>query len=589
MSLLQESVIYLMAAIIMVSISRRLGFGSVLGYLAAGILIGPFGLAFVRDPEHILHFAELGVVLLLFIVGLELQPSRLWVLRKMVFGLGSAQVFASAALLSLLAWLYGLALTAAIITGFILALSSTAFVLQLLSEKKQLGAAHGRAAFSILLFQDLAAIPLIAVLPLLSASKVAGSTFDLTGAGIAVVTLGALIIGGRYLLRPVLHIAAGSKIPEIFTATALLVVIGAALLMQFAGMSMVLGAFIAGMLLADSEYRHQLEADIAPFKGLLLGLFFIAVGMSVNIGLLLETPARIALIVVALMLAKAVVLLPLARLFGLCNWQAAAKLAAVMSQGGEFAFVLFGIAARERLLPADKIDELILAVAVSMLLTPFASLCVEHAAEKAEKAKDPDYDDMENQHHDVIIAGFGRVGQVVGRLLRVVDRPFTALEIDSSQVDVVRRYGSVVHYGDASRLDLLRAAGAEHAKIFVLAIDDIEASTRTAAAVIKHFPHLKVIARVRNRRHAHVLMDQGVEHVFRETLLSSIALSEEVLTSLGMNEKDVQHVASTFRDRDVRLLHEQHAIHHSEEDLIQSAKDTSTELETLLRDDLRRE
>ncbi len=588
MSLLQESVIYLMAAIIMVSISRRLGFGSVLGYLAAGIFIGPFGLAFISDPEHILHFAELGVVLLLFVVGLELQPSRLWVLRKMVFGLGSAQVFASAALLSMLAWLYGLALTAAIITGFILALSSTAFVLQLLSEKKQLGATHGRAAFSILLFQDLAVIPLIAILPLLSASKAAGSSFDLTGAGTAVITLGALIVGGRYLLRPVLHIAAGSKIPEIFTATALLVVIGAALLMEYAGMSMVLGAFIAGMLLADSEYRHQLEADIAPFKGLLLGLFFIAVGMSVNIGLLLETPARIALIVVALMLAKAVILLPLARLFGLCNWQAAAKLAAVMSQGGEFAFVLFAIAARERLLPADKIDELILAVAVSMLLTPIVYLCVEHAAEKAEKSKDPDYDDMEDQHHDVIIAGFGRVGQVVGRLLRVVGRPFTALEIDSSQVDVVRRYGSVVHYGDASRLDLLRAAGAEHAKIFVLAIDDIEASARTAAAVIKHFPHLKVIARARNRRHAHVLMDQGVEHIFRETLLSSIALSEKVLTSLGMDEKDVQHVASTFRDRDVRLLDEQHAIHQSEEDLIQSAKDTAAELETLLRDDLRR-
>jgi len=589
MSLLQESVIYLMAAIVMVSITRRLGFGSVLGYLAAGILIGPFGLAFISDPEHILHFAELGVVLLLFIVGLELQPSRLWVLRKMVFGLGSAQVFASAALLSLLAWLYGLTLTAAIITGFILALSSTAFVLQLLSEKKQLGATHGRAAFSILLFQDLAVIPLIAILPLFSASKVAGSTFDLTGAGIAVVTLGALIIGGRYLLRPVLHIAAGSKIPEIFTATALLVVIGAALLMEFAGMSMVLGAFIAGMLLADSEYRHQLEADIAPFKGLLLGLFFIAVGMSVNIGLLFDTPARIVLIVVALMLAKAAILLPLARLFGLCNWQAAAKLAAVMSQGGEFAFVLFGIAARERLLPADKIDELILAVAVSMLLTPFVYLCVEHATEKAEKAKDPDYDDMESQHHDVIIAGFGRVGQVVGRLLRVVDRPFTALEIDSSQVDVVRRYGSVVHYGDASRLDLLRAAGAEHAKIFVLAIDDIEASTRTAAAVIKNFPHLKVIARARNRRHAHALMDLGVEHIFRETLLSSIALSEKVLTGLGMDEKDVQHVSRTFRDRDVRLLREQHAIHQSEEDLIQSAKDTATELETLMRDDLRRE
>jgi monovalent cation:proton antiporter-2 (CPA2) family protein len=587
MSLLQESVIYLMAAIITVSISRRLGFGSVLGYLAAGIIIGPFGFAFVRDPEHILHFAELGVVLLLFIVGLELQPSRLWVLRKMVFGLGAAQVLASAALLSVLALIYGLALTAAIITGFILALSSTAFVLQLLAEKKKLGSIHGRAAFSILLFQDLAAIPLIAILPMLGAASTAGSRFNLTELGIAVATLGVLIVGGRYLLRPVLKIAAGSEIPEIFTATALLVVIGAALLMQFAGMSMVLGAFIAGMLLADSEYRHQLEADIAPFKGLLLGLFFIAVGMFVNVGLFLDTPFRIFVIVAALMLAKAAVIVPLARSFGLCGWQSAIKLAAVMSQGGEFAFVLFGIAARERLLPAEKIDELILAVAVSMLLTPLVYLFVENAARKVEMAKEPDYDEMEDQHHDVIVAGFGRVGQVVGRLLRVAGRPFTALEIDSSQVDVVRRYGTVVHYGDASRLDLLRAAGAENARIFVLAIDDIEASTRTAAAVVKHFPHLKIIARVRNRRHAHVLMDLGVEHIFRETLLSSISLSEKVLMSLGMDEKDVQHVANTFRDRDFRLLLEQQAIHHSEEDLIQSSKDTATELDTLLRDDVR--
>ena len=588
MNLLQESVIYLAAAIITVSISRRLGFGSVLGYLAAGIIIGPFGFAFISDPEHILHFAEFGVVLLLFIVGLELQPSRLWVLRKMVFGLGSAQVLFSAALLAALAWLYGLGPTAAIATGFILALSSTAFVLQLLAEKKQLGSSHGRAAFSILLFQDLAAIPLIAILPMLSASNAAGSSFDLSQAGIAVATLGVLIIGGRYLLRPILQVAAGSKIPEIFTATALLVVLAAALLMEFAGMSMVLGAFIAGMLLADSEYRHQLEADIAPFKGLLLGLFFIAVGMSVNIGLLLETPARISLIVVVLMAAKAVVLLPLARTFGLCRWSAAAKLAAVMSQGGEFAFVLFGIAARERLLPAEIIDELILAVAVSMLLTPFAYLYVEYATKKAELAKDPGYDKPEEQDHDVIIAGFGRVGQVVGRLLRIIDKPFTALEIDSSQVDVVRRYGSIVHFGDASRLDLLRAAGAEHAKIFVLAIDDIESSTRTAAAVMKHFPHLKVIARVRNRRHAHALMDLGVEHVFRETLLSSIALSEVVLASLGMDEHDVQHVTTMFRERDAQLLLEQQAIHQSEEDLIQSSKDTAAELETLLRDDLRR-
>lgn len=586
MSLLQESIIYLLAAIIMVSVSRKLGFGSVLGYLAAGILIGPFGVGLIRDPEHILHFAELGVVFLLFIVGLELQPSRLWVLRKMVFGLGSAQVLVTAIVISTLAWTLGVELTPAIVIGLILALSSTAFVLQMLAEKKELTMSHGRAAFSILLFQDLAAIPLIALLPTLGAGSDGG--FDVTQAGIMVATIIGLIVGGRFLLRPILHMAAGSKIPEIFTATALLVVIGAALLMQFAGMSMVLGAFIAGMLLADSEYRHQLEADIAPFKGLLLGLFFIAVGMSVNIGLLLQAPDRILLIVALLMVAKALVLIPLARLFGLCDSRAALSLAAVMSQGGEFAFVLFGIAARERLIAAELIDELILAVAISMLLTPFAYMLNEVAGRRIDATEKPEYDKPDDAHNDVIVAGFGRVGQVIARLLNVFETTFTALEIDSSQVDVVRRYGNKVHYGDASRLDLLRAAGAEHARIFVLAIDDVAASVRTAETVIRNFPHLKIIARARNRRHAHALMDLGIEHIFRETFMSSLNMSKRVLTHLGFNAEEVERIGEKFRARDTRLLEEQHAIHHSEEQMIQSGKDTAAEFASLLQGDIKR-
>jgi monovalent cation:proton antiporter-2 (CPA2) family protein len=586
MSLLQESVIYLLAAIVLVALSRRLGFGSVLGYLAAGIIIGPFGFGFIHDPEHILHFAELGVVFLLFVVGLELQPSRLWVLRKMVFGLGSAQVVISAAILAAIAWSFGLGTTPAIVIGCVLALSSTAFVLQMLAEKKELTTSHGRAAFSILLFQDLAAIPLIAILPTLGAGS--DGSFDFAQAGIMFATIAALIVGGRFLLKPILQVAAGSKIPEIFTATALLVVIGAALLMEFAGMSMVLGAFIAGMLLADSEYRHQLEADIAPFKGLLLGLFFIAVGMSVNVGLLLDSPGRIFLIVAMLMAAKALVLVPLARVFGLCDARASTSLAAVMSGGGEFAFVLFGIAARQRLIAAELIDELILAVAVSMLLTPFIYLLNEAASARLERREEPQYDDMDNPHNDVIIAGFGRVGQIVGRLLAVFKTPFTALEIDSSQVDVVRRFGNIVHYGDASRLDILRAAGAEHAKIFVLAIDDVEASIRTAEAVRQHFPHLRIVARARNRRHAHWLMDLGIEHIFRETMLSSLTMSKRVLTNLGFEEDEVERISAKFRARDTRLLKEQHAIHHSEEKMIQSSKDTAAELQSLLQGDIKR-
>lgn len=587
MSLLAESLIYLLAAVISVPLSRRLGLGSILGYLAAGIIIGPFGFAFVRDPEHILNFGELGVVFLLFIVGLELKPSRLWVLRRMVFGLGVTQVIVTAVVIALVAWSLGQPRNAAFIIGPILALSSTAFVLQMLSEKKQLSAIHGRAAFSVLLFQDLAVIPLIAILPLLGAQASLDDGINFTQIGTMIVTIGGLIIGGRMLLRPALKMAARSEIPEIFTATALLVVISAALLMQVAGMSMVLGAFIAGMLLADSEYRHQLEADIAPFKGLLLGLFFIAVGMSVNVGLLIEIPGRILLIVALLMITKALILFPLARYFGMCDRGAALKLAAVLSQGGEFAFVLLGIAAHEEVLALPIIDEMILAVAVSMLMTPFIYTLAEHASGKMGQAAERSYDVPDDLQHEVLIAGFGRVGQIVGRLLSIVGKPFTALESDSAQVDFVRRYGATVHYGDASRVDLLRAAGAEHAKLFVLAVSDLEESMRIAEAVIRHFPHLKIIARARNRRHAHKLMDLGIEHIFRETLLSSLAMTEQILTRLGHSPEDAKHVVEAFYERDARLLVEQHAIHNSEEQLIQTSRDTSAELELLLRRDKR--
>lgn len=589
MTLLAESLIYLLAAVIAVPLSRRLGLGAVLGYLAAGIIIGPFGFRFVRDADHILHFAELGVVFLLFIVGLELQPSRLWVMRRMVFGLGAAQVIISAIALALVAWAFGFGGKAAVVIGLILALSSTAFVLQMLAEKKQLAASHGRAAFSVLLFQDLAAIPLIAVLPLLGATASTTGGIDFLQLGIMAATIVGLVVGGRYLLKPVLQVAARSGIPEIFTATALLVVIGAALLMQFAGMSMVLGAFIAGMMLADSEYRHQLEADIAPFKGLLLGLFFIAVGMSVNLGLLLEIPGRVSVIVLVLMATKAAVLFPLARVFGMCDRSAALKLATVLAQGGEFAFVLLSIAAAEAVLPQAIIDELILAVALSMLMTPFIYAAAELAGGKMRKPAKPDFDVPSNDHHDVVIVGFGRVGQVVGRMLNVVGTSFTALERDSSQVDFVRRYGATVYYGDASRLDLLRAAGAEHAKVFVLAISNLEESIKIAEAVIRNFPHLKIVARARNRRHAHKLMDLGIKHIFRETLHSSLAMSEQVLTDLGQSEEDAKHTVESFHNRDVQLLLEQHAIHDSEEMLIQTTKDTAAELEALFRRDKKRD
>ena len=586
MSLLTESLIYLLAAVVAVPLSRRFGLGAVLGYLAAGIIIGPFGFAFIADAEHIMHFAELGVVLLLFVVGLELKPARLWVMRRMVFGLGTSQVVFSALAIAIVAWLFGFGANAAMIIGLILALSSTAFVLQMLAEKKQLGATHGRAAFSILLFQDLAAIPLIALLPLLGANAALGSGVGFAQVALMIGTIVGMIVGGRLLLRPILRIAAQSGIPEIFTATALLVVIGSALLVQAAGMSMVLGAFIAGMLLADSEYRHQLEADIAPFKGLLLGLFFIAVGMSVNVGLLQEIPGRILVMVTLLMATKALVLYPLSRQFGMCDRGAALKLAAVLSQGGEFAFVLFAIAASTQALPSAVIDEMILVVAVSMIMTPFIYWLAEWSTQRREEPVSKDYDTMEDDGHDVIIAGSGRVGQVVARLLAATGKPFTALERDTAQVDLLRRYGATVYFGDASRLDLLRAAGAERAKVFVLAISNLEESMHIAEVVTQHFPHLTIVARARNRRHAHKLMDLGIELIFRETLQSSLSMSEAVLTTLGRTQEEARRTAQAFCKHDSQLLLQQHAIHDSEEDLIQSAKDTSEELESLLRGDI---
>ena len=582
-SVLVESIIFLTAALVMVPISKYFGFGSVLGYLIGGIIIGPSALNLVTDPEHILHFAELGVVFLLFIIGLELQPSRLWVLRRFVFGLGATQVFASAAILFLIALASGLELKVALVIGLVLSLSSTAFVLQLLSEKKQLTTTYGRAAFAILLFQDLAVIPLIALMPLLGDSG--GGSFSLVELAIVVATIGGLIVGGRYLLRPVLKLAAATDIPEIFTSTALFVVIGAALLMQFAGMSMVLGAFIAGMLLADSEYRHQLEADIAPFKGLLLGLFFIAVGMTVNLDLLLQRPGVILTMVPILMLAKAAVLYPLARMFGIGDRSASRNLAVVLAQGGEFAFVLFAIALREEIIARDLLDQLILAVAVSMLLTPIAFALVEKHGQSTNETDPSEFDDMQDEHNEVIIAGFGRIGQIVGRLLAVVGRPFTALEFDPTQVDVVRRYGNKVHYGDASRLDVLRAAGAAHAKVFVLTIADIEISMRTAETVRQHFPDLTIVARARNRRHEYHLMDLGIEHIFRETLPSSLEMSEKILSDLGFQNDEVRRIVSAFREHDTKLIREQHAVQHDEEKVIQSAKETARELELLLRRD----
>jgi glutathione-regulated potassium-efflux system ancillary protein KefC/glutathione-regulated potassium-efflux system protein KefB len=584
--ILHDATIYLAAATLAVVLSRKLGFGAVLGYLFAGVLVGPWGLRLITDVDSILHFAEIGVVFLLFIIGLELQPSRLWVLRKAVFGLGSIQVLLSGVVLTAVARWFSLDWAPAILVGFGLSLSSTAFVLQMLAERKALTSSHGRAAFGVLLFQDLAVIPLIALVPLLASESASmKNALDFGEILKALLILIGFVIGGHYLLRPILRLVASAQIHEIFTAAALLVVLGAAVLMESLGLSMGLGAFLAGMLVADSEYRHQLEADIAPFKGLLLGLFFIAVGMSANLGLLAEEPGVIVGITLGLLAIKAAILFPLARAFRL-DGGTALTLSMVLAQGGEFAFVLFHLAFAEGLLSELITSRLILAVTLSMAATPLLYvLSVKLSKSVSHKHVERPFDKVDNSHHQVIIAGFGRFGQVIGRVLAMRRIPFTALEISPDQVDFVRRYGNKVYYGDAGRLDLLRSAQVDKASVFVLALDDVEASVRIAETIKHHFPDLQLAARARNRQHALRLMEVGANFIIRDTLLSSISLAGQVLEDIGLSAQEAETATSFFLKHDTETLEKQFAIHQDEDALIQSSRDASEELRELFNTD----
>jgi glutathione-regulated potassium-efflux system ancillary protein KefC/glutathione-regulated potassium-efflux system protein KefB len=584
LSLAHEAVVLLAAAVIAVPLFKKLGMGTVLGYLIAGVLIGPWLLGIIRNVDNILHFAELGVVFLLFVIGLELRPSRLWELRRPIFGLGGAQVVATGLGLGAAGLSLGLPVVTALVVGLVLSLSSTAFALQMLAEKKQLTTHYGRASFAILLFQDLAAIPLLALIPLLGANG-ADQTWNLISALKAVAIVVAVIAIGRWLLRPFLRLAASATSHEVFIAAALLVVVGTALLVQAVGLSMALGAFLAGVLLANSEYRHELEADIEPFKGLLLGLFFIAVGMTMNLGLVVDRPFTVLGLVVGLVAVKSLLLYGLGRLAKQSHGSAV-NLALFISQGGEFAFVLFSAAAGAQVLDKTLADLLVVVVSVSMAVTPLLVTLNEkvfrigHGPDKSRA-----FDSIEAREHRVIIAGFGRFGQMVARTLRMKKIPFTVLESSFEQVDFVRKFGNKVYYGDASRLDLLRAARADLAEAFVLAIDDIEASIKTAQTVKKHYPHLKIYARARNRFHAYRLMDIGVNKQIRETLLSSIELARDVLIAVGHTEADANEAVRRFRQHDETLLERQHKIHEDEAQLIASVRQGAEELERLFEED----
>ena len=597
MSLLHQSLILLIAAVIAVPLFKRLGLGAVLGYLAAGVAVGPWALRLITDVQSILHFSEFGVVLMLFLIGLELNPSRLWVLRRSVFGLGGAQVMAVTGVFAAVGIALRVDPLAALIAGFGLALSSTAFVLPVLAERGQLQTPHGNAAFAILLFQDLAVIPLLVVLPLLAGGVGAGHGHGGATAGaspsglwMGVKILGALlgmVLVGRYLLRSIFKAIAATGNQEIMTAMALLVVVATSAVMQIVGLSMSLGAFLAGVLLAESEYRHELQADIEPFKGLLLGLFFMAVGMSANLGIVRERPLALLGFVVGAMALKSIVVFFVCRPFGHPR-TAAAAIASALSQGGEFAFVLFGIATGAHVLSMATADFLVVAVTLSMALTPMAlSVSDRLVARWSVDAAQRDFDTVAEQDHDnpVIIAGFGRVGQIVGRLLSLNRIGFTALDAASTHVDFVRKFGNKIYYGDATRLDLLRSAHAERAKIFVVAIDDIVTSIQVVELVRHHFPHLQIIARARNRQHAYQLLAMGICWVVRETFESSLTMAEQTLTAMGLPEAKVRSDVRKFAQYDEARVRAMYVYRNDQEKLIDSVKQYASELESLFAAD----
>jgi len=585
MSLLAQIAIFLAAAVIAIPIFRRFKLGSVLGYLAAGIVIGPACFGLISRVDTTLHIAEFGIVLLMFVIGLELQPSRLWVLRKPIFGLGSAQVvFTSIGIGAAAYFGFGETWQSSLVIGFGLSMSSTALALQLLAERSQLNSQHGCSAFSILLFQDIAVMPALALLPLLAVS----ATRSTAPSGLWLVVklaavLAAVVVGGRYVLRPMLRIVAATRVTEAFTAAGLLVVIGTALLVSQVGLSMSLGAFLAGVLLADSEFRHELEANIEPFKGLLLGLFFITVGMSANLGMVREKPLLILGLTLGFMLMK-VGFLWLVGILSRHSVSASRGLAFSLPSGGEFAFVLFGLSASLGIMDTETAELLVLVVTASMILSP-VFLILHDALFNLSEQDDRPFDTPVEIHPKVIIAGFGRFGQIVGRILRAKKIAFTALEASQTQVDFLRRFGNQIFYGDPSRLELLRAAHAENAEIFVLAVDDIEASVRTAELVRKHFPHLKIFARARNRQHAFRLMDLGVEYNVRETLASSLEMSVEVLQALGLSKLRAIETAQRFRVHDEASLLQQHAVKDDEKKLIQSGRESAEQLLHLFETD----
>jgi monovalent cation:proton antiporter-2 (CPA2) family protein len=577
-------IVLLVVAVVLVSISRQLGFGSILGYLLGGVLIGPSGLRLVTDVHSISEISELGVLMLLFIIGLELRLPRIWSMRRSVFGLGGAQMAVTGAVLTLIIHATGQPWESSTILGLGLALSSTAIALPMLGERNLLALASGRDTFSVLLFQDLASIPLIAAVPLLAGHGAGGPLWLTVVEGIAAVTL--ILVAGRYVLRPMFAAIGGSRTREVFTATALLIVVGAAAIADLAGLPASLGAFAAGVILSESEYRHELQADLEPFEGLLLGFFFMSVGMSANIALVLREPVTILVGVVAVVAIKAAIAFALGRLKGQTT-ATASRFALAISQGSEFGFVLFGAAVAAGAAARPETERAILIVALSMLISPVLFAVSERRLIprllKRSPVNAPPID--EAKPAPVVICGFGRFGQVIGRVLNSRRIPFNALDAEPDNIELVRRYGYLAFYGDSTRLDLLRAVGADKARIIVVALPDPEQVVRIVELAREHFPQAKVYARARNRRVAHRLMDAGAHELVRETWLSSLRLTELVLEGLDFPREEAARTVAAFRRHDEQMLVDQHSFYEDETRMIQTSAEAAAELKTLFEAD----
>jgi len=580
---LELALVLMLAAIIAVPVFKKLGLGAVLAYLVAGVVLGPDGLGFVQDADRILAAAEIGVVMLLFVIGLELSPARLKLMRRSVFGAGTAQVLLTAVALGALLMADHFGWRGALIIGLALALSSTAVGLQLLAEHKALNSDYGRLAFAILLFQDLIAIPLLAAIPLLGGVR--NDVLQWQDVAKALGALAVVILFGRFALRHLFRVVARTRLPEVFTASALLVVLGTAWFLQEAGLSPSLGAFLAGVLLADSEYRHELESQIEPFEGLLLGLFFIAVGMGIDLDRIVAEPLLVAGAVGLLLVVKFVLLFVIGKLARL-PIRSCLMLGSVLWLGGEFAFVVFNEAHRVGLLDAANHDRLVAVVGLSMALTPLLLLGMQRwlgAAPPAPQDSRP-YDDIDEDAPKVLIAGMGRFGQIVARLLTAKRIPFVALEHNPETVEDLRRFGAQLYYGDPTRPDLLRAAGADRIKVFVMAMDDPDTNIKAARLVRRMYPQALVLARARNRQHAWKLMDLGAEP-FREVLGSSLELSERMLIALGLSGEIAKRSIKRFRQHDEELLRNQYLVYDDEAAVIQTSRQARADLMQLFEAD----